>query len=101
MAIDPEALQRAMRAQFPAPELAPEASDWMREIVAPIGSNPFVRTERDVLITSIRKSVGLLSPLVGASLAHALNGDRCSGRVFSYSSTERFTRPLAAKSSRK
>ena len=49
MAVDPEALQRAMRAQFPAPELAPEASDWMREIVAAVGSNPFVHRERDVL----------------------------------------------------
>ena len=49
MTIDPEALQRAMRAQFPAPELAPEASDWMREIVAAVGSNPFVHRERDVL----------------------------------------------------
>ena len=37
MAIDPDALQRAMRAQFPPPELAPDASDWMREIVAPSG----------------------------------------------------------------
>ena len=49
MAVDPEALQRAMRAQFPPPELAPEASDWMREIVAAVGSNPFVHRERDVL----------------------------------------------------
>ena len=49
MAVDPEALQRAMRAQFPAPELAPEASDWMREIVAAVGSNPFIHRERDVL----------------------------------------------------
>ena len=49
MAVDPEALQRAMRAQFPAPELAPEASDWMREIVAIIGHNPFAHRERDVL----------------------------------------------------
>ena len=53
MATDSEALQqtllRAMRTQFPAPELAPEASSWMREIVASIGSNPFVHRERDVL----------------------------------------------------
>jgi hypothetical protein len=49
MAVDPEALQRAMRARFPAPELAPEASDWMREIVAAVGSNPFIHRERDVL----------------------------------------------------
>src|SRR5579862_2729419 len=49
MAVDPEALQRAMRARFPAPELAPEASEWMREIVASVGSNPFVHRERDVL----------------------------------------------------
>ncbi len=49
IAIHNEALQRAMRAQFPPPELAPDASVWMREIVAPIGSNPFVRRERDVL----------------------------------------------------
>ena len=38
-----------MRAQFPPPELAPEASDWMREIVAAVGSNPFIHRERDVL----------------------------------------------------
>ncbi len=38
-----------MRARFPAPELAADASDWMREIVAPVGSNPFVHRERDVL----------------------------------------------------
>jgi hypothetical protein len=38
-----------MRSQFPAPELAPEASDWMREIVASVGSNPFIHRERDVL----------------------------------------------------
>jgi hypothetical protein len=49
MVIDPDALQRAMRGQFPAPELGPEASDWMREIVAPIGSHPFVHRGRDVL----------------------------------------------------
>jgi hypothetical protein len=49
MAVDPEALQRAMRAQFPAPELASDASDWMRAIVAAIGSNPFVYRERDIL----------------------------------------------------
>jgi Domain of unknown function (DUF4132) len=49
MLVDPEALQRAMRARFPAPELAPEASDWMREIVAAVGSNPFIHRERDVL----------------------------------------------------
>src|SRR5579863_50979 len=49
MTVDPDALQRAMRAQFPPPELAPEASDWMREIVAAVGSNPFVQRERDVL----------------------------------------------------
>ncbi|MGP0075743.1 MAG: DUF4132 domain-containing protein, partial [Bryobacteraceae bacterium] len=49
MLVDHEALQRAMRAQFPAPELAPEASDWMREIVAAVGSNPFIHRERDVL----------------------------------------------------
>ncbi len=49
MVIDPEAVQRALRAQFPAPELAPEASDWMREIVAAVGSNPFIHRERDVL----------------------------------------------------
>ncbi len=49
MIVDPEAVQRALRARFPAPELAPEASDWMREIVAAVGSNPFVTRERDVL----------------------------------------------------
>src|SRR5579863_5598225 len=49
MAVDPDALQRAMRAQFPPPELAPEASVWMREIVAAVGSNPFIQRERDVL----------------------------------------------------
>ncbi|HEY1757540.1 MAG TPA: DUF4132 domain-containing protein [Bryobacteraceae bacterium] len=49
MAADPDALQRAMRARFPAPELAPEASVWMREIVAAVGSNPFIHRERDVL----------------------------------------------------
>lgn len=49
MVIDNDALQRAMRAAFPAPELAPDASEWMRQIVAPIGSNPFVHRDRDVL----------------------------------------------------
>jgi Domain of unknown function (DUF4132) len=49
MTVDPEALQRAMRAQFPAPELAPDASDWMREIVAAVGSNPFIHRQQDVL----------------------------------------------------
>jgi hypothetical protein len=49
MVVDPEAVQRAMRAQFLPPELAPDASDWMREIVATIGSNPFLQRERDVL----------------------------------------------------
>jgi Domain of unknown function (DUF4132) len=49
MTVDPEAVQRALRAQFPAPELAPEASDWMREIAAAVGSNPFIHRERDVL----------------------------------------------------
>jgi len=49
MTVDPEAVQRALRAQFPPPELAPDASDWMREIIAPVGSNPFVHRERDVL----------------------------------------------------
>ena len=49
MAVDPEALQRAMRAQFPAPELAPEASVWMREILASVAHNPFVHRERDIL----------------------------------------------------
>ena len=49
MVIDPEAVQRALRAQFPAPELAPEASEWMREIVGAVGSNPFIHRERDVL----------------------------------------------------
>jgi len=46
---DPEAVQRALRAQYPPPELAAEASDWMREIVAAVGSNPFIHRERDVL----------------------------------------------------
>jgi hypothetical protein len=49
MAVDPDALLRAMRARFPAPELAPEASDWMREFVAATGSNPLISRERDVL----------------------------------------------------
>src|ERR1700733_15140979 len=49
MTADPEALQRAMRASFPPPELASEASDWMREIVAAVGSNPFIQRERDVI----------------------------------------------------
>jgi hypothetical protein len=49
MTVDPDALQRAMRAQFPMPELAPEASDWMRQMVAAVGSNPFIHRERDVL----------------------------------------------------
>ena len=49
MTVDNEALQRAMRAQFPPPELAPEASDWMREFASIFGSNPFVTGERDVL----------------------------------------------------
>ncbi len=47
--VDPEALQRAMRSQFPAPEIAPDSSEWMREIVAAVGSNPFLHRERDVL----------------------------------------------------
>ncbi len=49
MVIDPEAVQRALRARFPVPELTPGASAWMREIVAAVGSNPFVHRERDVL----------------------------------------------------
>ena len=49
MAVDPEALERALRTRFPAPELTPEASNWMREIVGAIGSNPFISRERDVL----------------------------------------------------
>jgi hypothetical protein len=49
MAADPEVLARALRAQFPPPELAPEASGWMREIAAAVGSNPFLHRERDVL----------------------------------------------------
>jgi hypothetical protein len=49
MVVDPEAVQRALRAQFPPPELGAEASDWMREIVAAVGSNPFIHRERDVL----------------------------------------------------
>lgn len=49
MKIDNEALQRALRAQFPAPELAPGASEWMREFVSIFGSNPFVSSERDIL----------------------------------------------------
>jgi hypothetical protein len=49
MVIDPEAVQRALRAQFPPPELPPDASEWMREIVAAVGSNPFIHRERDVL----------------------------------------------------
>ncbi len=49
MAVDSVALQRAMRAQFPPPDLAPEASQWMRELVAAAGSNPFIQRERDVL----------------------------------------------------
>jgi hypothetical protein len=46
---DPEAVQRALRAQFPPPELAPDASHWMREMVVAVGSNPFINRERDVL----------------------------------------------------
>ena len=49
MVVDPDAVQRALRSRFPPPELAPEASDWMREIVAAVGSNPFIHRERDVL----------------------------------------------------
>ena len=49
MAVDPEALQRALRSQFPAPEVAPNASAWMLELVGIFGSNPFVSRERDVL----------------------------------------------------
>ena len=49
MAMDPEALQRAMRAQFPPPEVGPEASPWMREIVDTGAWNPFVQQERPVL----------------------------------------------------
>src|SRR5579862_3876086 len=49
MAVDPDAIQRALRSRFPPPELAPEASDSMREIVAAVGSNLFISRERDVL----------------------------------------------------
>src|ERR1700751_3876626 len=49
MVIDPEAVQRALRAQFPVPELAPDASDWMRQMAAAVGSNPFINRERDIL----------------------------------------------------
>jgi Domain of unknown function (DUF4132) len=49
MVIDPEAVQRALRAQFPPPELAPDASDWMRQMAAAVGSNPFINRERDIL----------------------------------------------------
>ncbi|WP_263353122.1 DUF4132 domain-containing protein [Acidicapsa acidisoli] len=49
MAVDPEALQRALRSQFPAPEVSPNSSDWMFELVSIFGSNPFVNRERDVL----------------------------------------------------
>ena len=49
MAVDPEALQRALRSQFPAPEVPPNSSDWMLELVGIFGSNPFVSRERDVL----------------------------------------------------
>lgn len=49
MTVDPEALRRAMRGQFPPPELAPDASVWMHEFVDILGSNPFVHRERDVL----------------------------------------------------
>ena len=43
--VEPEALQRAMRSQFPAPEIAPDASEWMREIVTAVGSNPFLQQD--------------------------------------------------------
>ena len=49
MTVDHEALQRALRAQFPAPELSPDASSWMVELAGIFGSNPFVSRERDVL----------------------------------------------------
>jgi hypothetical protein len=49
MLVDPEAVQQALRRQYPPPELAPEASVWMREIVAATGHNPFIHRERDVL----------------------------------------------------
>ncbi|MGA3203499.1 MAG: DUF4132 domain-containing protein [Bryobacteraceae bacterium] len=49
MAVDSDALLRAMRSQFPPPELAAEASGPMHEIVAAVGSNPFIHRERDVL----------------------------------------------------
>jgi hypothetical protein len=46
---DPEAVQQALRRQFPAPALGSEASVSMREIVPAVGSNPFLHRERDVL----------------------------------------------------
>jgi hypothetical protein len=49
MAVDPEALQRALRSQFPAPEVPPNSSDWMLKLVGIFGSNPFISRERDVL----------------------------------------------------
>jgi hypothetical protein len=49
MLVDPEAVQQALRRQYPPPELLPDASIWMREIVAAVGHNPFLHRERDVL----------------------------------------------------
>ena len=48
MADSPEALLRAMGLRQ-APELAPDASDWMRQFAAIAASHPFVYQERQVL----------------------------------------------------
>ena len=48
MADGPEALLRAMGLRQ-APELAPDASDWMRQFAAIVASHPFVYQERQVL----------------------------------------------------
>lgn len=48
MADGPEALLRAMGLRT-EPELAPDASEWMRQFAAIIGSHPFIYKEREVL----------------------------------------------------
>src|SRR5579863_4320825 len=49
MLVDPEAVQQALRRQFPPPEPAPDASVWMREIIVAVGHNPYLQRERDVV----------------------------------------------------
>ncbi len=41
MVVDPEAVQQALRRQYPPPEVLPDASVWMREIVAAVDTIRF------------------------------------------------------------